>query len=239
MTVHYAKYLAVLLLTVLAFSLVKADGEGTDVAPLQPASQETGVSLALDQTRTGNPALITLAGKESPQPAEAELHEDGSVEKKEGEAGKDEVLDLKKKILELQNKQKLRFGRVALCSKVEGYGVYSPLPAGKLLPQMILYLEPANVSTLITDGRYVIDCTVDIGILDSAGNPAKGSLKSLKFHRTARSPILDLYFRLPINFTKPPPNAFSISITLHDNIKNQRTGINVRIDPKKKSQDPV
>ncbi len=250
MTVQYAKYLAVLLLTLLAFSSVKAAEERSPAFPVPAASEQTSVRVPLDRMSRGNlpeaqlqpnggPGPITLARRESANVNESEIREDGSVAKKEADGGRDEVLELKKRILELQNKQKLEFRKVVLCSKVEGFGVYSPLPKGKLHQQMVLYFEPANVSTLLTADRYVIDCTVEIGILDSAGKPAKGKVMSRKYHRTARSPILDVYFRIPINFAKPPKKAFSLRVILHDNIKNQRTGINVRIDPKKKSQDPV
>jgi hypothetical protein len=249
MTVQYVRYLAlaVLLLTILALSPVEAAEDRPTVPPEQPGVKHTSQIVPLDRTTRANETgvqlqsdggstLITLVDDKA---GDAELHEDGSVRKKEEPRGKDEVLELKKKILELQNKAKLGFRKVVLCSKVEGFGVYSPLPKGKLTPQLVLYFEPANVSTLVSNDRFVIDCTVDIAILDATGRPAGGKVKSVKFHRVARSPVLDLYFRLPINFKTPPQKAFSLRVVLNDNIKNQRSGINFRIDPKKKPQDPV
>ncbi len=250
MTAQHVKYLAVLLLTVAVLSAVHAEADQSIAPAARPWLEQTPVGDPLDAPRTGNgtgaqlpphtqSAAFTLVEDKTEQSGDAELHEDGSVRRKERPGGKDEVLELKKKILEIQNKAKLGFRKVVLCSKVEGFGVYSPLPKGKLIPHLVLYFEPANVSTLVSNDRYVIDCTVDIAILDATGRPVGGKVKSMKFHRVARSPVLDLYFKLPINFKKPPQKAFSLRVVLNDNIKNQRSGINFRIDPKKKAPSPV
>jgi len=247
MTVQYVKYFAILLLTLLAFPLVKAAEDRQIAFPPQPGVEQTSQIVPLDRTTKAKMSGAQLLSDRSFAPitrvddkaGDAELHEDGSVRKKEESGGKDEVLELKKKILDLQNKAKLGFRKVVLCSKVEGFGAYSPLPKGQLPPQLVLYFEPANVSTLVSDDRYVIDCTVDIAILDAAGRPATGSIKSLKLHKVTRSPVLDLYFKLPINFRMPPEKVFSLRVVLNDNIKNQKTGINFRIDPKKKPQHPI
>ncbi|MDQ7783840.1 MAG: hypothetical protein RDU20_13235 [Desulfomonilaceae bacterium] len=250
MTAQYVTYLAAVLLVLPTLSSAMSPTDLPTNPYAKPWVRPTSEGLTVERATDGNERVvrvrssegstaIKLAREQVEGPGDAKLQEDGSLQERESTRENDPILELKKNIIELQNKEKLRFRKVVLCSKVEGFGVYSPLPKGKLTPQFVLYFEPANVSTLVSGDRYVIDCTVQIAILDAAGTPAAGKIKTLKLHKVARSPLLDLFFMLPVNFNKPPQDVFSLRVVLSDNIKNESAGITFRIDPKKKLQGPV
>lgn len=148
----------------------------------------------------------------------------------------DEILVLKKRIIELQNKGKLGFRKLVVCTKVDGYGIYSPMEPGKPSRRMVLYFEPANVSTLVTSDRYIIDCSVDLIAFDGSGKPVTGKKGVLKINRVSRSPVLDLFFRINLNLKKPPKKDLIIKTVLHDNIKNQSTSATYRINVKRKGK---
>ena len=130
-----------------------------------------------------------------------------------------------------------------LCSKVDSYGVYSPLPKGKLARKMVIYCEPTNVSTMVTKDRYIVDCTVDFIVLNAAHKPIAGKKGFTKIHRIARSPVLDLFFGLKFQIDKKVSTllkkGFTLRVILHDNIKNQSAGYNLNLRLGKKQQDPV
>lgn len=150
----------------------------------------------------------------------------------------DEIMELKKRIIELQNKGKLGFRKLAVCSKVEGYGIYSPLEPGKPIRNFVLYFEPANVSTLVTPGRYVVDCTIDVFQVrrDASGKTVGRRMKKLKINKVSRSPVLDLHFALNLAMKKPLKTDLIVRIVLYDNIKNQSATANYRINVKKKDK---
>lgn len=133
-----------------------------------------------------------------------------------------EVSILKEKILELQNKSDLGFGKVVPCKSVEGYGIYSPLEAGQPSSKVIFYVEPANYGVLKSDDRYIIDCAVDLFIYDTSGKLITGNENARKINKVSRSPILDLYFTVELNMTKTvKQGAFIVKMVLNDRIKNK------------------
>ncbi len=103
---------------------------------------------------------------------------------------------------------------------MEGFGIYSPLDPGQPLSKLILYVEPENVSTLVSNDRYVLDCTVSFGIVDSAGKALVGA-KNLKFNKVSRSPILDLHYKIELEPKKLGPGQLTLKMVLQDKIKNQ------------------
>ncbi|MBI4962094.1 MAG: hypothetical protein HY913_02345 [Desulfomonile tiedjei] len=200
--------------TALAFlALVLA--QAMEAFPVIAASQDPG-SSAVSETKPGSPA-----GSASDQ------GQSGSPTTKDSP---DEVRILREKIIELQNKGRLGFRKVELCSSVEGFGVYSPLEQGQQASRIVLYFEPSNFSTLISEGRYVVDLTVDLSIFDAAGKLIAGKENVLKINRVSRSPVIDLYYKMEINLKKPMQQHFVIKTTLHDKIKNQAVSASYKVD---------
>lgn len=238
MALQRITYAVVLLLTVTALpASVAAAG------PYLNGSIQTSVdgpTLAPSHNRA---AAITLVEDVTDKDSGEDSRTDTSAQnkKKPGKHGK--VLELKRAIIELQNRGKLGFRKVVLCSKVESYGVYSPLPKGKLARTMVLYCEPANVSTMVTSDRYIVDCTVDFIVLNAAGKAIAGKKGYAKLHRIARSPVLDLFFGLKFKIDKKVETllkpGFTLRVLLHDNIKNQSAAYNLKLKRGKKPQDPV
>lgn len=142
----------------------------------------------------------------------------------------DEVWMLKKKIIELQNKGKLGFRKVVPCSSVERYGVYSPMDSGVSSPNFVLYVEPLNYSTMVTQDRYIVDCSVDLILADPTGKVLGGKKGILSINRISRSPILDLFYKIQINARKPLKQGFIIRTVLHDKIKNQSVGASFKVN---------
>ena len=220
-------------------------------ANAQTYSSEAPLTDAHVTDGTGNPLVaMTLESAESGYRivpvAEAESGHTGAPQSAGGDPtlddSGDEILALKKRIIEVQNKGKLGFRKLVVCTSVEGYGLYSPLKSGKALRGFVLYFEPANVSTLVTSDRYIIDLTVDLVAFDGSGKAVSGKKGILKIKRISRSPIMDLFFRINLNLKKPRKKDLIIKTVLHDNIKNQSTAATYRINvqPKnKKSPDKV
>jgi hypothetical protein len=141
----------------------------------------------------------------------------------------DEVQKLKEQIIQLQNKGTLGFGKIVPCSSVEGFGMYSPLTPGESVPKLAFYCEPSNVSTLLSGDRYVIDCTVDVLLVDSTGKALLGKQNVVKINRVSRSPQLDIFFRIEINVQKLAMKNVMVKIVLHDKIKNQSVSTTQKI----------
>lgn len=143
----------------------------------------------------------------------------------------EEVSLLKEKILELQNKSELGFGKVVPCKAVEGYGIYSPLEAGQPGSKVIFYVEPANYGVLKSEGRYIIDCAVDLFIYDTSGKLITGNENTRKINKVSRSPILDLYFTVELNITKTvKQRSFIVKMVLNDRIKNKSASSSHRVE---------
>lgn len=145
----------------------------------------------------------------------------------------DKISDLKLQILKLQNKGKLGFRKVVACKRIEGFGSYAPLESGADLHSMALYIEPSNVSTLISEGRYIVDCTVDVLALDANGKVVWGKKNVSRFHRISHSPILDVYLRVGFKL-KRLKKSLAFRIILQDNIKNQSKSVTLKLNAKKK-----
>ncbi len=141
-----------------------------------------------------------------------------------------EVQKLKERIIELQNKGKLGFRKIVLCNTIEGFGVYSPFEPGQSLNRILLYFEPSNVSTLLSEGRFIVDLAVDVFILDSNGKVIGGKENMLKINKISRSPILDLYYKMEMNVKKSAKREVLMKTVLHDRIKNQSTSMTYKIN---------
>ncbi|MDD3472635.1 MAG: hypothetical protein PHS86_07625, partial [Syntrophaceae bacterium] len=130
-----------------------------------------------------------------------------------------------------QNKSELGFNKIVVCKSVEGFGVYAPLDSSQPSNKMIFYIEPSNYSTLRSEDRYIIDCSVDFQILDASGKPVLLKENASRINRVSRSPILDLYFKIELVLKAPKkPGSLILRIVLNDKIKNKSAGANLRLD---------
>jgi len=110
-------------------------------------------------------------------------------------AQESEILKLKEKIIEIQNKGELGFRNFSFCSTIIGFGSYVPLP-GPVLDkngQLLVYYEPVNVFTSKKEGLYEIWYTQDMVLLDAQGEALQEWPNALDFHYTTRTPVMDLF----------------------------------------------
>jgi hypothetical protein len=150
-----------------------------------------------------------------------------------------EIQKLKEQIIDLQNKGKLGFRKVVLCDSIEGFGLYSPFEPGQPLTRVLLYFEPSNVSTLVSEGRFIVDLAVDVFLLDGSGKVIGGKQNMLKINKVSRSPILDLYYKLEMKLKKPLKREILMKTVLHDRIKNQSTSMTYKINMESKGAKPL
>jgi hypothetical protein len=179
--------------------------------------------------------------KKEPQPS-APQDREASQSGEQGSAGAkeaSEIQKLKDQIIDLQNKAKLGFRKVVLCNSIDGFGLYSPFEPGQPLTRILLYFEPSNVSTLVSEGRFIVDLAVDVFLLDGSGKVIGGKQNMLKINKVARSPILDLYYKLEMNVKKPFKNEILMKTVLHDRIKNQSTSMTYKINMETKDAKPL
>jgi hypothetical protein len=197
------------------------------------------LAFALALIISAGPMIAAATEKGNPEPGKASggagsqgtsVPEDGQKKEIPGAEASDEAQALKQKIIELQNKGKLGFRKIVLCRSVEGFGVYSPLDPGQPVSKIVFYCEPSNVSTMLSGERYVIDCAVDAFLMDSSGRTLLGKENMLKINRVSRSPVMDLFFKVEINFQKLPTRKMIAKIVLHDKIKNQSVTVTQRIN---------
>ncbi len=147
------------------------------------------------------------------------------------------ILKLKHEILEMQNKGKLGFHKVVLCSSVDGYGQYSPIKPNSKVSRLTIYFEPANVSVMRSKNRYVIDCKIDIAAISSTGK-VLAVKKNLSISRVTKSPPIDIYFKVNWNFKKAPKKGIILKTVLRDRIKNASASVTLRLNTKKGKQSP-
>lgn len=171
---------------------------------------------------------LSNAQESHPTPLSASEAEKQIVAPKDSPA--QEITNLKASIIDLQNKSRLGFNKIVTCKSVDAFGVYSPLEQSTPTNKLIFYVEPANFSTLQSADRYIVDCTIDLQILDIHGKPLLSSENASKINRISRSPILDLYFKIELNLKmEKKPATMLVRIVLHDKIKNQSASANIRI----------
>ena len=208
--------------------------------PLQPIARFEKNSKAITVT-------ASETTRESDRKPTGELQASGH-DSKDAKPGEDklrsespptEIRKLKEQIIDLQNKGKLGFRKVVLCSSVEAYGIYSPIVPGQPSPKVYLYFEPENVSTLVTGDRYIIDLSLDLFLYDAGGKLIAGKETVLRINRISRSPILDLYYKVEINLRKPGAQLAALKTVLHDKIKNGSVTATYRLNVESAGKKPL
>jgi hypothetical protein len=110
-------------------------------------------------------------------------------------AQQDEILTLKEKIIELQNKGELGFRNFTFCSKILGFASYVPMenPVIDKNGELLIYYEPVDIFTNKIQGVYEIWFTQDMVVLDAKGGVIQEWKDILDYHQKTRLPVLDVY----------------------------------------------
>ena len=139
-----------------------------------------------------------------------------------GVSAQDQVLALKNQIIDIQNKGRLGFSELVLCSKVMGFGSYVPLekPVLKKGAELLVYYQPLNVFTNRVKGQYEIWYTQDIAILSPAGETLFEQKGFLEFHYFSRTPVFDLFATNTLDITDVPAGSYVYLAVLRDKLKD-------------------
>ena len=136
-------------------------------------------------------------------------------------AQEDEILDLKEKIIELQNKGKLGFTNFTLCSKIMGFASYVPLPELVIDKNgtLLIYYEPINIFTKRKGDLYEIWYTQDMTLLRNNGEVVSHWNDILTFHYTTKKPVMDLFAQNSIELKgQLPVGKYKFKATLKDKL---------------------
>lgn len=135
----------------------------------------------------------------------------------------EEILNLKNKIIQKQNKGTLGVQEFILCSKVLNYASFYPLAENTIKrgTKLLLYYEPLNWFTSIRDGRYEFYLTQDVILETAAGEVLFDRDSLLSMHYNTGKPILDIYMTNDFNLGNLPPGKYRYIIVLHDQISGQ------------------
>jgi len=141
-----------------------------------------------------------------------------------GLAQNDEILKLKEKIIDLQNKGELGFRNFAFCSNIIGFGSYVPLPEPVLdkSGELQVYYEPVNVFTNKKEGLYEIWYTQDMALLSEKGEVLQEWPNALDFHYTTRAPVMDLFAQNSLALgNRVPAGKYKFKAVLKDKLSGK------------------
>jgi hypothetical protein len=140
-----------------------------------------------------------------------------------------EILKLKEKIIEIQNKGDLGFRNFSFCSSLVGFGSYVPLPGPALdkSGELLVYYEPVNIFTAKKEGLYELWYTQDMVLLDENGGVLKEWPNALDFHYTTRTPVMDLWAQNNITLGgQVPAGKYKFKAVLKDKLSG-RTAVKI------------
>ena len=131
------------------------------------------------------------------------------------------VLELKERIIDIQNKGKLGFRNFTLCKNIITYGQYVSYPNNQVKAgsKIYFYYEPKNLFTNRRGNTYHIWYTQDLIVRDSNGKELLNSPNLLNFNHQSISPVLDLYAKNSLNLGKLPPGKYEFEAVIHDKLK--------------------
>ena len=136
----------------------------------------------------------------------------------------DEILKLKEKIIEIQNKGELGFRYFTLCSNIISFASYVPLPESVIEKNgtLLIYYEPVNIFTSQKNGLYEIWYTQDMALFTDKDKLIIEKEDALNFHYTTRSPVMDLYTTNTITLTGLPEGKYKFKAILKDKLKGKK-----------------
>lgn len=139
-------------------------------------------------------------------------------------AQQDEILKLKEKIIELQNKGELGLRNFTLCSKILGFASYVPLenPVIDKNGELLAYYEPVDIFTNKNQGMYEIWFTQDMIVLDSKGAVIQEWKDILVYHQSTRLPALDVYAQNNVSLGgQLAPGKYTFKAVLKDQLSGK------------------
>ncbi len=134
------------------------------------------------------------------------------------------ILELKEKIIEIQNTSELGFRHFTFCSNIIGFGSYVPLgkPVLDKNGDLLVYYEPVNIFTSKKEDLYEVWYTQDMALLDSRGEVLQEWPNILDFHYTTKTPVMDLYARNNVALGgQIPPGKYKFKAVLKDKLSGK------------------
>jgi hypothetical protein len=134
------------------------------------------------------------------------------------------ILELKEKIIEIQNTSELGFRHFNFCSNIIGFGSYVPLakPVLDKNGELLVYYEPVNVFTSKKEDLYEIWYAQDMALLNSNGEVLQEWPNVLNFHYTTKTPVMDLYAQNSVTLGgQVPPGNYQFRAVLKDKLSGK------------------
>jgi len=139
-------------------------------------------------------------------------------------AQQDEILKLKEKIIELQNKGELGFRNFTFCSKILGFASYVPLENSVIDKngELLVYYEPVNIFTNKNQGIYEVWFTQDMIVLDAQGTVIQEWKDILVYRQSTRLPVLDVYAQDNVSLGgQLSPGKYTFKAVLKDKLSGK------------------
>ena len=149
-------------------------------------------------------------------------------------AQNDSILELKNRIIQIQNQGKLSFANVTLCSQIFGFASYVPLLNNVIDAKgsLVLYYEPNNIFTNVKNGLYEIWYTQDLALYKD-GQMIQEWKDFLQFKHTANKPAMDLFARNSVDFEgRLPVGSYSLKLLIKDRISGKSAETSVEFQLK-------
>jgi len=136
----------------------------------------------------------------------------------------DEILTLKNRIIDLQNKGQLGFKEFALCKNILGFGSYVPAekPVVRRGKDLLIYYEPLNLYTDRTKGQYEVWYKQAIFLISEDRKVLSPKENMPDFHYMSKSPVLDIYAANTLNLGRLSSGKYIYKVVLRDKLKNVR-----------------
>lgn len=145
-----------------------------------------------------------------------------------------EIENLKREIISLQNEAPLGIRKFIPCSRIFHYGSYTPINKIELQGsgEFLIYMEPKNFFTKENDGQYETWLTEDMQVLDESGNVIFNKKDALNIHLISKSPLFDIFFQNSMNVEGLPPGKYKFKAILYDQLKNQSASAEIEFSVK-------
>jgi len=131
------------------------------------------------------------------------------------------VVELKERIIDIQNKGKLGFRNFTRCENIITYGSYVQATDNKVKAgsKLLFYYEPENVFTNRRGKTFQIWYTQDLIVKDADGDELLNSPDLLNFNYQTITPVLDLYATNSLELGDLPPGKYEFIAVIHDKLK--------------------
>jgi len=118
-------------------------------------------------------------------------------------------------------KSSLRMSRGVVCSTIDGYEDYEPLPDAALTSdeKLLVYFRPLGYKSVLVDGLYEAHFTQDMQIRKRGGKGVlRQKLKLLDYKPRTPSPPQYVFLRNTISLKGLAPGEYDLTIILRDEV---------------------